>query len=378
MNLVTLRSRTTIVASIFAIACHWVTGASALAPNGLREEAPSVQIDTAHTGGIQFPEGFAPPLTKAWSIDTGGNSTYALIAEGKVFVLSNGYDVLAYDLATGSRVWEHLVSNGTMGIAYDKGQLFLIDAGGLMTALKSKSGKIAWSAQMPGGEWLFLTPPIAADGQVYTYGAGFGATLYAVDEKTGHVNWSHLLEGGAKGSPAFGGGGVYVSFASDYYKFSTTGRTLWHYDAHGGGGGSTPTYFKKRVYINDISKNAIVDSKSGDIVGTYAGNDMPAFFSLDEKDYGLTIVDNKLSCFNAENGNVVWNFSASGLAGYPIVINGQPIVGSTSGSIYMLDGKNGKQIWTDKVSGTVLSGLSAGEGKLVVVFGNIVTVYAPQ
>jgi outer membrane protein assembly factor BamB len=367
-----------IAAALAATASQPAAAASAFAPKGQSEDAVAMQINTAHSGEIAFSEGFAAPLVKLWSIDTGGDTSYPLVAEGAVFVVSNSNDLFSYDLASGSKNWEHLVSDGTMGGAYDKGQLFFVNSDGLMTALKSKSGKVTWSAQMP-DQYSFSSPPIAVDGQVFTGGAGEGGTVYGVDEKTGHVNWTQEVENGDDSSPAFGDGGLYVSYPCQYYKFSTTGQPVWHYSGGcEGGGGSTPSYFKKRVYINDwASGNFVLDSKSGDITGTYSGGPMPAFYTVAKKGYGLTITNNKLYCFDVKTGNVAWSFSASGLTGMPIVINGQPVVGSSSGSVYMLDGTTGTQIWKDNVGGGVTS-LSAGEGKLVVASGSKVTVYAPQ
>jgi hypothetical protein len=43
----------------------------------------------------------------------------------------------------------------------------------------------------------------------------------------------------------------------------------------------------------------------------------------------------------------------------------------------MLDGATGNKLWSDNPGGSV-SSLAAGEGKLVVVSGSKITVYAPQ
>lgn len=378
MKIHALVSGAAIAASLAVMTGQPAVAASAFAPKGQSEEAVAMQINTAHSGEIDFADGFAAPLAKVWSNDTGGNTSYPLVADGAVFVVSNSNDLFSYDLIAGTKNWEHLVSDGTMGGAYDRGQLFFVNFDGLMTALKSKSGKVTWSAQMP-GQYSFSSPPIAVDGQVFTGGAGSGGTLYGVDEKTGHVNWTQSVENGDDSSPAFGDGGLYVSYPCQYYKFSTSGNSIWHYSGGcEGGGGSTATYFKKRVYINDwASGNFVLNSKTGAITGTFSGGQMPAFFTAGKKGYGLTITNGKLYCFDFKTGNVAWSFSASGLTGMPIVVNGQPVVGSSSGSVYMLDGASGNQIWTDKVSGGVTS-LSAGEGRLVVVSGSKVTVYAPK
>ncbi len=353
--------------------------ASAFAPKGQSEDAVAMQINLAHSGSVDFSEGFAAPLTKLWSKDLGGDLSYALVAEGKVFVVANGNDVFALDLVSGSQDWEHLVSDGSLGGAYDDGQLFFVDFDGLMTALKASTGKTKWAAQMP-DQYAFSSPPIALKGQVFTGGAGSGGTLYGVDEKTGHVNWTQSVENGDDSSPAYGDKGLYVSYPCQYYKFALNGQPVWHYSGDcEGGGGSTVSYFKNRAYVNDwASGNFVLNAKTGDVVGTYSGGEMPAFFTGSNKHgYGLTLTNNKLYCFDVKSGNVAWSFSGSNLTGLPIVINGQPVIGSSNGPVYMLDGASGAQLWTDNPGGSV-SSLAAGEGKLVVVSGSKITVYAPQ
>lgn len=85
------------------------------------EYAVTSQINTAHTGNVDFATGFAPPLTRIWTSDIGeGLVSYPLIAENKVFVNGNGYDIFALDLATGKQVWKHSLSGSQQGV-YDRG-----------------------------------------------------------------------------------------------------------------------------------------------------------------------------------------------------------------------------------------------------------------
>jgi outer membrane protein assembly factor BamB len=362
-----------------AVAAAPSYAASAFQPKDQSEEAVALQINLAHSGDIDFAAGFAAPLAKQWSYDLGGSSSYALVAEGRVFAVANGNDVFALDAITGAKDWEHLVSDGTLGGAYDDGQLFFVDFGGLMTSLKAKSGKTLWAAQLP-DQYAFSSPPIALKGQVFTGGAGSGGTLYGVDEKNGHVNWMQSVENGDDSSPAYGDKGLYVNYPCQYYKFALNGDPLWHYNGGcEGGGGGTVSYFRKHVYVNDwASGNFVLDAKTGDIVGTYSGGPTPAFFNVGNRGYGLTVTDGRLYCFDVKTGNVAWSFAGDGgLTGLPIVINGQPVIGSTSGTVFLLDGASGAQLWSDDQGGSVTS-LSAGEGRLIVVAGDTITAYAPQ
>jgi outer membrane protein assembly factor BamB len=71
----------------------------------------------------------------------------------------------------------------------------------------------------------------------------------------------------------------------------------------------------------------------------------------------------------------------------PIVVNNYVFVGSTSGNLYGLDATTGALLWTQSMGAPIpgpenggyafqgYSGLSAGDGLLIVPAGNTVTAY---
>jgi outer membrane protein assembly factor BamB len=71
----------------------------------------------------------------------------------------------------------------------------------------------------------------------------------------------------------------------------------------------------------------------------------------------------------------------------PIVVNNYVFVGSTSGNLYGLDTTTGALLWTQSMGAVIpgpenggyafqaYSGLSAGDGLLIVPAGNTVTAY---
>ncbi|MBV9569741.1 MAG: PQQ-binding-like beta-propeller repeat protein [Alphaproteobacteria bacterium] len=343
------------------------------------EYAVTYQITPAHSGEMNFAAGFAPPLAKVWSKDLKASLSYPLVADGMVFETANRNDVFALNLITGKTKWEHLLGD-SIGAAYDNGQLFFVSFGGTMTALKSLSGKVNWSVQLP-GQYAFSSPPTAIGGQVFTGGAGSGGTVYGVDESNGHVQWTAGVENGDDSSPAYGDGGLYVSYPCQFYKFATDGKLLWHYSGGcEGGGGATPSYYGKRVFIQDWANgNYVLNASTGDIVGTYAGNATPGLFTNSKgKGQGLSLVDGKLYCWGYKTQNVTWSFTGDGdLRGLPVVVNGVVYVGSGSGMLFALDSGKGKKLWSTNV-GASIDALSAGQGALIVNAGSTVSVFAPQ
>jgi outer membrane protein assembly factor BamB len=59
------------------------------------------------------------------------------------------------------------------------------------------------------------------------------------------------------------------------------------------------------------------------------------------------------------------------------VVNGVVFMGSQSGNLYALDATRGKKLWSTNV-GPAISGLTAGQGALIVTAGSTVSAYVPQ
>jgi outer membrane protein assembly factor BamB len=93
-----------------------------------------------------------------------------------------------------------------------------------------------------------------------------------------------------------------------------------------------------------------------------------------------------LQSVSLSTNQVNWSFAGDGtLVTSPIVVNNYVFVGSTSGNLYGLDAATGSLVWSQNTGGaapaTYVStfqgptGLSAGDGLLVVPAGNTVTAY---
>ena len=211
--------------------------------SGFGFAAPSAyQIDAAHDGNIVFKQKFAPPLTLEWSRALGGAVSYPLVRGKIVFVTAansaGGTNLFALSLKNGATIWEKPIagtyhfSNATI----DRGRLFVVNSDGTLLAFSADAaGKSLWSMSGLGG---IDAPPTAYKGQVFV--GGFldrGGALFAVDELTGDINWTAPVMNGGLSSPALGGGGVYVTYFSQYYKFDpVTGGQLWHVDGGEEGG----------------------------------------------------------------------------------------------------------------------------------------------
>jgi len=369
--------------------------------------AGTYQIDVAHDG-VQRAAPPAPPFTRLWTAALPATPSYPLIAAGKVFVTVPtpiapspyyGTTLYALDQRTGQLVWSQPIAGSYMisGAAYDAGQVFVVNHDGLVRAFAAATGAQAWQVQL--SQSSFTSPPVAANGVVYIGGAGSGGTVYAIDELTGGLLGTQPVMNGDDSSPALSGTGVFVSYACNQaYAFApTTLAPVWHHSSScEGGGGKTTVYANGRVYTRDFNGNLVLDAGTGAELGSWtaAGTtgrapavDGSSLFALTWPTSGGTTA---LGAQSLADGSTRWSFTGDGqLVTAPIVLSapsGEFVVeGSSSGMLYALDAASGATVWSanvgaaipgpDEQNATVLSGLSAGQGLLLVPAGNGLVAY---
>ena len=359
------------------------------------DEAPSYQMNVAHTGSTTLSTGFSTKLKQIWKTEIDGPLSFPIIAEGKVFVVGSG-TMTALDIATGKTSWSKSVGGeSNTGATYDNGTVFAVNMSNFMSAFAASNGKTRWVAQMP-FEADSFSAPVAADGMVFSAGASTGGMVYGVRELDGTVLWQRDVTNGGGGVPTYdGNGGVYVGYPCNYYKFDgPTGRTDWSYSgAFEGGGGETVVYDKKLAYIQDDfgCGDAIAAAASGKFKGGFDqgamvdGGNPTLFTNTQGKEMGLSIAEPQLgdsyalTCWVGKTGKAKWTYKGDSQPQAVIVVNGIIVLGSKSGIITFLDQATGKATGTLNV-GFAVSSMSAGEGTLVVVdndFGNV-AAFVPQ
>lgn len=357
-------------------------------------EAVAFQIDASHSGTVRF-NNVSLPGASRWSVDLGGAPSYALIAAGKVFVtvsLAGGSSQLvALDQATGATVWGPIVLSGQANAAYDAGRVFVVSSvignAALMQAYDAATGQLAWSSLLA-GQYSFSSPPTAAHGHVYTGGAGSGGTLYAVDQNTGAIAWTRQVANGDSSAPAVSSDGVYVTYPCNTYAFRpATGEQTWT-DNTGcsGGGGATPVVANGVLYAPNgfgTYNGSTFNAATGLLLGAYVADNPPAIGSQS----GYFLQSGTLRGVSLANNTVQWSFAGDGLlVTSPVVVNQYVFVGASSGKLYAVDAATGQQQWVQDLGASIpagagwgarmpISGLSAGNGLLVVPAGNTLTAF---
>lgn len=353
----------------------------------LSTDATAFQINSMHDGTMTF-SSVAFPAAPAWSMDVGGTPSYALIADGKVFVtvrLSGSSELLALDQKTGATVWGPIALTGPASASYEDGRVFVLTGGsltGLMQAYDAGTGNLDWSTLLT-GQFDFTAAPTALNGFVYGTGYESGGTVYALDETTGTIVWTAGLFDGGSINPAVTASGVYTSEPCEAYDFApTTGAVLWHENLGcSSGGGTTPVVANSLVYWSNsgIYSGTTLNASSGATVGAFSADYAPAITATT----GYFLQGGTLRGISASNNTIEWSFTGDGsLTGSPIAVNQYVIIGSSVGNLYAVDGSTGAQVWTQQLgagvdanTGLPTSSLSAGDGLLVVPAGTKVIAY---
>ncbi len=351
-------------------------------------DAVSFQINNSHNGYIAFASASLPSAA-SWSVNLGGTPSNALIVGNRVYVfatISGNSELFALNGATGATLWGPIEFPGAAGFTYDAGTLFVnsgpITASGVLTALDAASGKQKWAVPLP-GQFAESWPGIAADGVVYLLDVGL---LTAFNESDGTQLWSVQQKSGTDGSVAGTVDGIYVAAPELSADFRPRGGSLIWSAALGGdgGGGYIPAVNGGAVYSansTDFSGD-VYAAETGALLGAFAASAIPAVSPTS----AYTLYNSTLQATSLKNGYVEWSFVGDGnLVTAPIVVNNYVFVGSSSGNVYALDAAGGTELWSKNLGAAIpgapnaafnpMTGLSAGDGLLVVSAGNTVNAF---
>jgi outer membrane protein assembly factor BamB len=277
-------------------------------------------------------------LKVLWSTSDGSFPLTALaVVDGVVYSGTN-----AFEAASGKLLW----ATNSFGIspAVSKGTVYIDSFSGLC-AYAAAGGTTLWCA---GTNYLPDAPSGAAvvDGIAY-FGSAVGS-VFALDAATGEQLWSAPISASnAASSPAVANGMVYINGDNLLAFDAKTGTKLWSSSILGSVNTSSP---------------AVV----GGVV--YAGGRVVA-------------------AFNATTGAVLWSVSPGGPLSIPgdspavakgIVYIGASVTGergASSGTLYALNSRTGKTVWSAPVASGITSSPSVANG-VVYVGSDDGTLYA--
>jgi len=191
-------------------------------------------------------------LSLKWTFSTNGAIVSSpTVAGGVVYAGSADGGLYAVQAATGKLRWKfdaHGDVNSSPAVAGDT--VYVVSLDGNLYAVDAATGKQRWSfasqgerrftapglfGALPSAEimpdpWdFYLSSPAVADGAVY-FGSGDGH-VYAVDAKTGTLQWKFKTGDVVHSSPAVSGGIVYVGSWDTYFYAlnAATGALVWKF-----------------------------------------------------------------------------------------------------------------------------------------------------
>jgi outer membrane protein assembly factor BamB len=285
------------------------------------------------------------------------NTIYFGCSDGKIYSVNSSNGSLKWTFNTGT---ENKLS--TPAISEDI--IYFGSSNKYFYAVSLKSKKLIWSF-LSDGE--IECSPIVFKDKVY-FGTSSG-TFYALNIKNGKIVWSYEARDPINSSPAIADGMIYFgTYAGAFYEseYDATlfaldaeyGKEIWKFKTNGGNI-STPCIWNNTIYFSSDWGELYYDPDYKNIGG---------FYALDTKS-GKEIWKHKLGSYlsspilingiiyrgvfggiiaqDAQNGKVLWSYDTilPRVDGTPAYANGAVFTTDSSGHLYSIDAKTGKEIW---------------------------------
>jgi outer membrane protein assembly factor BamB len=359
-------------------------------------QAVAYQIDYAHSGAVSLRAPLSFPASATWSTALNGPTSYPLIADGKVFVVTGasaitsdrGASLYALNAQTGAILWGPVDIPGNSAYAekwadhaYDNGTVFVLGSDGMLRSFNGNTGSPGWFVSTSVSASANIAAPVAKDGRVYVANEG-GVRAY--DQVNGDLLWSSWAIASAGATPAIADDGLLASAGCTVGKFDLrTGANLWTNQNGCSSGTSSPIAYANHTGVAaGFGANLMFNASTGAYMSGIYARVLPALGSTTA--YTLNL--GSLSAINMATEIGQWSFTGDGhLNSAPLLINNTVVVASESGNVYALNATTGAQIWVGNAGQPIrapsffdfypTSGLAAGLGYLLVPAGNSVTAW---
>ena len=341
-------------------------------------EATTYQVNPGHTGA-QPDDRLTLPLCQRWRRDLGGWASYAVAAQGLVYVATagaQGRQLWALDQYSGATRWGPTSLGGTyswLALALGDGAVYALSDSGILVAVDALTGQQRWIQQVGRTD----SAPTAVPGGLFV---SVQLAVRSLDPATGATRWSKPVINGDTSSPSVGADLVATSYACNQaFGFSLDGASRWHATSScSGGGGKTTALHLGRVYTRDSGGNLVLDGANGALRGTYSSRFIPAFAG----DLAITSAGTATQGLALANNQVRWTSEA--VIAAPLVV-GSHVVLPTGTGLVVLDAVTGVEVdrrpladirGTDEQNlSSPLAGLSAANGMLFVPAGTALVAY---
>ena len=290
-------------------------------------------------------------------------------ADGKVYFGNAGGFLFCVNSETGEEIWKFEMGGAiSVGPAIGQGKVFAGQQGGerFFYAVDAKTGKLEWKQTLPGG-WVWGSAAYD-DGLVYV--PTVNGHCVCLDAKTGYIVWDYPTAKSVPAEPAIDGDLVYFgSWSGSLYAFDKkSGEIVWKENGIGLDSG-TLIATEGKIYLPHHSNVFMYfDAKTGEILshgntnpahtGNFSNfNATPAFFK-DRAYYtarvgvGLRGVPtaSRIYCVDSASAKIHWTFEDGGGLSAPAIASDRVYIGSgNTPNFYCLDAFTGKPLWIYKL-----------------------------
>ncbi|MBQ3694611.1 MAG: PQQ-binding-like beta-propeller repeat protein [Synergistaceae bacterium] len=285
----------------------------------------------------------------------------------------------ALNKKNGALIWSYKGTNSITGVPAVVGEnVFFSQADGTLTCLRVSDGSKVWETVPREGENSMIDSGLTAGNGMLLF-ARSDYKLYAVSQRDGRTLWTYSGSSqGLRTAPAYSDGLVFLGEYDGIFSIidAKTGKRL-----NGGGAGgaiNTPVVNNGNVYFSswDGSVQAVKIKDVEPLWNAKIGDPVTTSPVTDGKIIVVGTGRGIAAALNADNGNVIWNFSTEGgeISANPVISGGIVYVASGDGQVFAVDAATGRTRYTYKAEfGGISEGMLVSDG--VLYFGNT-TIYA--
>lgn len=261
---------------------------------------------------------------------------------GRVFVTANDGFVYALSASTGTLVWKVSIGGALTAPVYSGGELYIASVNGTVGAFAETNGSAAWTVSLSGP---VRAPPTLDSARDRLFVGETNGDLVALNSTTGAPNWTYVAGGGIFASVTVYGSRVYFGSTDGNITcvLESTGGKVWAYQT--GGPVTGAGALSHLGTIGWTSLELLVGSGDGYVYAINAsGGSLNYKLKVGSAVVGIAAAEGVVA-FEAASGLVggartytnltVWDYyTAAGLGGAPVILDGTIFVGAEDGYLY--------------------------------------------